>query len=243
MVPVTSVSSKGPVAVPTGSALSFLSYALAERMAREGLDRRSGRTGSGFSVVIRTLSPPSAFAVKATSARAAGTGLARAAWERAVATAAGVTAEPSWKVASRRVNSQERSFSRRQEAARAGAAAPLASSAVRPSVTPRRLRMVASAPYGERFSAGGKARATRRRVPSWEVPAAPSPPEAKQPASTGARTRARSGRSRRTVYRSIGISKWTTSLPPSRSSRSSCTTLPSERQKLSAPGTLGSVCR
>jgi hypothetical protein len=57
-------------------------------------------------------------------------------------------------------------------------------------VTPRRLRRVASAPYGERFSAGGKARATRRREPSLAAFGESSPEEAKQAVRTGVSSRA-----------------------------------------------------
>ncbi len=139
--------------------------------------------------------------------RAAGSGSALVARVRAAATVAAVTSVPSWKLASRSVNSQVRSSSRVQDSASAGAAEPLASRAVSPSVTPRRLRRVASAPYGERFSVGGKARATRSREPdpaSDDESLSSSPPEAKQPVSSGESNSPTSSRRRRGVRMVLG---------------------------------------
>jgi hypothetical protein len=124
---------------------------------------------------------------------------------RAVATAFGVTSVPSWKAASRRVNSQLRSFSRLHDSASAGAAAPLASRRVRPSVTPSRLRSVASAPYGLKFSAGGKASATLSREPFALSEDSSPPSEAKQPVSRGASSRPATNRRRRGRERMVSF--------------------------------------
>ncbi|GAA3354732.1 hypothetical protein GCM10017744_014280 [Streptomyces antimycoticus] len=202
---------KGPVAVPAGSTAAFpfagpqrasavpdlsapdlsapalVRYALGERMARLGLDSRRGKAESAVAVVTRTRRSPTASAVSLTPVSAAGAGSAWVAWVRAPATAAGVTSVPSWNRASRRVNTQPPPLSRVQDSARAGTAPPLPSSRVSPSVTPSRLSKVASAPYGEKRSAGGKAIATRRRPPPAPAPASYGEPSraAKQPVSSG----------------------------------------------------------
>ncbi len=133
------------------------------------------------------MSASSAFALRATSLRTRGLGLALPAWSSASTTDWAVSSVPSWKVALRSSKVQLVSPSCFQDFASAGLAVPFLSRAVRPSATDSLLSTVASLLYGDSACTGGTARATRSRPPDPAPAPSPLSLGAKQPASRGVR--------------------------------------------------------